>query len=257
MNRKTKDIEKMKKSHEEQKKTLDLVVSYLGKQNIDLRVLYRAELQKFTHIHADLLISIGGDGTFLEVSHYVEGAPLLGINSDPENSVGFFCFSDRHNFIKVFNNLEVIKHTKLNRLELEINGKKIKERVLDDILIAHNNPAAVTRYELSTKDYSEKGKGSGLLICTAAGSTAFMYSEDGKLMDINSDEMQFLQRGKRDKQPRFTKELYVRSCTRQGKIFIDGPHKSYDFTLGDEVYIRPGESLDLVGDLNEKRKKFD
>ena len=40
-----------------------------------------------------LVITVGGDGTLLGASHGIgPGVPLLGVNSSPDLSVGFFCF---------------------------------------------------------------------------------------------------------------------------------------------------------------------
>jgi NAD kinase len=36
----------------------------------------------------DIVISIGGDGTALSASHYLEEKPLLAVNSDPDKSEG-------------------------------------------------------------------------------------------------------------------------------------------------------------------------
>lgn len=250
------DVAELRKSHEAQKKTLDLVVSELERKGITTEVMYRAELAGQRTLEADLVVSVGGDGTVLEVARYVGDLPLLGVNSDPASSVGYFCYTNRAGFAQVLENYDSMPHTKLSRLELELNGKKIPELVLNDTLIAHTNPAAVTRYKLWAEDYEEKGKGSGLLVCTAAGSTAFMFEEGGAVMPLDSDEMQFVQRGRRGKKFRFAKELRVRSYTRQGRLYVDGAHMTYDFTLGDELIIRMGKKLDLVGDLNEKRKNY-
>ncbi|MCX7632690.1 MAG: hypothetical protein N2Z22_05090, partial [Turneriella sp.] len=38
-----------------------------------------------------LVISLGGDGTFIHTSHFVSETLLLGINSAPEHSVGHYC----------------------------------------------------------------------------------------------------------------------------------------------------------------------
>ena len=40
---------------------------------------------------ASLVVTVGGDGTLLAASHHVGRAPILGVNSSPGSSVGFFC----------------------------------------------------------------------------------------------------------------------------------------------------------------------
>ena len=40
----------------------------------------------------DLVVTVGGDGTLLAASHLLgPETPVLGVNSAPEHSVGFFC----------------------------------------------------------------------------------------------------------------------------------------------------------------------
>ena len=39
----------------------------------------------------NLVFTFGGDGTLLAASHAVSGVPILGVNSAPSHSVGFFC----------------------------------------------------------------------------------------------------------------------------------------------------------------------
>src|SRR3989338_8378221 len=60
-------------------------VAYQVKDRQDLR-LYIGK--KFA---ADLLITVGGDGTALTTSHFTDDIPILGVNSAPQSSVGFFC----------------------------------------------------------------------------------------------------------------------------------------------------------------------
>src|SRR5215510_9546789 len=47
---------------------------------------------------ADLVISVGGDGTLLGASHYVRGGMMIGVNSAPGDSVGHFCSANREDF---------------------------------------------------------------------------------------------------------------------------------------------------------------
>ena len=47
---------------------------------------------------ADLVVAVGGDGTLLAASHNVVDVPILGVNSAPGHSVGFFCAAKRPTF---------------------------------------------------------------------------------------------------------------------------------------------------------------
>src|SRR5215510_9154592 len=86
-------IEPMLRSHEENQRTLEAVHTAFEAVGIPYDCLYRGELSSVAGY--DLLLSVGGDGTFLEVARYALDTPVLGVNSDPERSTAFFCAANR------------------------------------------------------------------------------------------------------------------------------------------------------------------
>jgi hypothetical protein len=146
-----------------------------------------------------------------------------------------------------------VQQTRLNRLEIKINGIVIPELALNDVLIANSNQGNTTRYRFDINGANEKNQNSGLLICTSAGSSARMYNEGGSLMPISSYEMQCLAMGTRKAKPCFRDSLTLKSLTREGMIYIDGGNLIYKFTLGDIIDIKKGLPLAIIGDLEPKR----
>ena len=73
-------IEPMRLSHAENKRTLEAVQTAFEVVGIPYDCLYRGELGSVAGY--DLLLSVGGDGTFLEVARYALDTPVLGVNSD-------------------------------------------------------------------------------------------------------------------------------------------------------------------------------
>ena len=74
-----------------QKQTIDLVEKTLFGENISYKKIYRSTIGEYDLSAFDLVITVGGDGTFLEASHHIKAnTPILGVNSDPQRSVGFF-----------------------------------------------------------------------------------------------------------------------------------------------------------------------
>ena len=105
---------------------------------------------------------------------------------------------------------------------------------LNDLLVAHANPAAMTSYTLDIGSVSEPQRSSGLWIATAAGSTAAIRAAGGRILPLRSRKLQYLVRepynGGRCRY-RLRKGivgpetlLTVISKTRRGRLFIDGPH---------------------------------
>ena len=61
-------------------------------------MLVRRAHAAFDASDAALVIAVGGDGTLLAASHSVSETPILGVNSAPRHSVGFFCALNRSTF---------------------------------------------------------------------------------------------------------------------------------------------------------------
>ena len=87
------DNQRLKESHDTQQKSIQTVLSALSSRGFAYDLLQRQELRERAEADAQFVaqyravIVIGGDGTFLDASHYVNETPLLGVNSDPQNSV--------------------------------------------------------------------------------------------------------------------------------------------------------------------------
>jgi NAD+ kinase len=136
--------------------------------------------------------------------------------------------------------------------------------VLNDALFCHRSPAATTRYILKLGKVVEEQKSSGFWIGPAAGSTAAQRSAGGKILPLASSDLQLVVRepytpeGEKLKLVRELvskkAELFVRSKTREGRLFIDGPHESIEIEMGDRlVFRRSLEALTVLG-LSARRK---
>lgn len=254
------DVARLRQSHEEQQRTLESVISELQRRNVSHDLIHRAKMSEVQN--HDLVISVGGDGTFLEVSHYIHHIPILGVNSDQNRSTGYFCSSDGETFKDIFNRIEIHPRTIIRRLQIQRDNTLLQELILNDIFISHKNPAAMTHYELSVDgkqllnhngDYHKRS--SGLVVCTAAGSTAWMHEMGGRAMPLFSTQMQYHERDVRNSPFSLAEEeIKVRSLTREGMMYLDGEHLKYEFGLGTELRISPGFPLTIIGDLEEKRK---
>src|SRR3989338_5176036 len=77
-------------------KTLKEVTRFLETRGVRYRILDRSRLKNI--IRADLIITVGGDGTVLAASQHSNNIPVFGINSAPQTSTGFFCLAGPKNF---------------------------------------------------------------------------------------------------------------------------------------------------------------
>ena len=113
------DVKRMERSHRIQKKARARVTAVLDRLDCQVDVLSRGEFKGADG--ADLVITVGGDGTFLHVSHAVRNVPMVGVNTDPNASVGFFCTATAFNFDWVMRNLENLPRTILHRMEVTVD----------------------------------------------------------------------------------------------------------------------------------------
>lgn len=249
--------ESLKASHDEQERTLETVLSALQKQGFSQRTVYRAQLPEEDMQCYELIVSVGGDGTFLEVSHYVQQTPLLGVNSDKNWSVGFFCCATQDTVGTFLQQLKSVPKTELHRLQVLRDGVALPEPVLNDVLFAHVNPAANTRFTLEVSGEQQAYRGSGgLLACTAAGSTAWMKEIGGKVMPLLSKNLQYKVRDVLEEKTHYAESLQIKSQCREGKLYVDGEHLQYDVGLDQTIEIRHGMPLTVLGDLEQKRERL-
>ena len=222
----------------------------------------------------DLVVTVGGDGTLLGTSHSVgSGVPVLGVNSAPGLSVGFFCATDaRGAAMHLAAALDgTLGSVQLTRMRIVRNGhEELTRRVLNEVLFCHASPAATSRYLLSVprgprtrrEILTEDQRSSGLWVGPPAGSTAAQRSAGGKVLPLTAATVQFVVRepyvpkGERLALRRGLiaedETITIRSKMRNGKIFVDGEELVLPVELGDELSLscspEPLVVLGLEGD---------
>lgn len=208
----------------------------------------------------DLVVTIGGDGTLLAASHAIGDTPILGINSAPDFSVGFFCSGRLGNVRETLEKALAgeLPITSLTRMKVERDDQLLTTRVLNEVLVCCASPAATTRYILEHRGVVEEQKSSGIWIGPAAGSTAAQRSAGGRVLPLTSDKLQFVVReaytpaGQILRLPRGLvargESLSVRVKMTDGRLFVDGPHEVHTVTIGDHLHFSASdEPLRLVG----------
>ncbi|HLC54925.1 MAG TPA: NAD(+)/NADH kinase, partial [Candidatus Nanoarchaeia archaeon] len=216
-------------SHDAHHLTLEHLASVLDKMGFAAEYADRDHIQDMIK-DKELVITVGGDGTVIDASHYIASIPLLGLNSDPRNSVGHFCTASSDTIEAIISTYAEQPRTRLPRLALTMNGRLIASPVLNDFLMAHQNPASTTRFRLAVDGMEKSYKGnSGLLVCAASGSTAWMYQEGGEVMPMDDLRIQYLIRGQRNMHSQFAEHtLDLFSLTGEGKLYLDGDHEIHD-----------------------------
>jgi NAD+ kinase len=252
-------VRRMRRSHDQHEGTLEEVDTALQKLGAHAVWVRRAHAV-FDAGDADLVVTVGGDGTLLAASHRVSTTPILGVNSAPGHSVGFFCGATKGKVAAAIGRaLEgKLRAVELARMSVVKNGESVSTRVLNDALFCHRSPAATTRYIVTLGRIVEEQKSSGFWIGPAAGSTAAQRSGGGKIMPLTAKTLQLVVRepytpaGEKLKLTREIlpdgAELFVRSKIRDGRLFMDGPQEVVEIEMGDRlVFRRSPEPLVVLG----------
>lgn len=137
-------------------------------------------------INPELLLCIGGDGTFLDAIAFIVGTdiPILGINS---GRMGFLanisCTNLEKNLEDIVNKNYEIQHRDL--LTLEVNGQKIKDLnyALNEVSILKSEKSSLLTIKTYLgDDYLTDYWADGIVIATPTGSTAYSLSGGGPIL---------------------------------------------------------------------------
>lgn len=136
---------------------------------------------------ADLIICIGGDGSFLETVHNCNfpEIPIIGINT---GHLGFFqeaCVDDVETFLDEFIN-GYYRIQELNTLRAVVTTRDNKVYVhecLNEVVIRGRQSQTI-HLDISINGvHIEEFSGDGILCASSAGSTAYNYSLGGAIVD--------------------------------------------------------------------------
>ncbi len=262
--RKDPTVAHWRKAHEEHMRTVEAVDAALESFGARALVL-KGSHAAFDAADAALVVAVGGDGTLLAASHNVGSIPVLGVNSAPRFSVGFFCAARRSNLKRMLGNAldGTLENVRLARMSVSVNGRIRSKRVLNEALYCHSSPAATSRYLLSHKRIREEHKSSGFWIGPAAGSTAAQRSAGGRILPLRSRKLQLVVRepypsfGRKYRLSRFLvspgDRVVAESMMTDACMFLDGPYRRIGFGLGDSASFAVSEEPLVVLGLPGKR----
>ena len=242
------DVLDMQRAHAVHEEALNAVVHALRQLPVEFDLAYRADLTVTKRYH--LAVSVGGDGTFLQAARSVTRTPLLGVNSDPQRSEAVFCAATRRTFPRLMR-LALkgrLPELSLCRLQVRLNGRRLPQRALNDVLVVHDDPATMSRYRLRIGAREETQKSSGLWVSTAAGSSSAVLAAGGVRLSWGAKRFQYrpreIYRGRLSRcrlrggvLPPGT-AVQVTWLMRRGSAFVDGPHVKIPLRFADRLEIR-------------------
>ncbi|MBI2135493.1 NAD(+)/NADH kinase [Candidatus Woesearchaeota archaeon] len=230
------------------KKTLKVIFNALDKFRIEYSAIPKTHKSSNVFRNKDLIITVGGDGTFLGAAHYIKDTPVLAVSPDELKHEGFFARANRYNFEAKLKKILARKYKilSLQRLCAKINNHPV-EHSLNEIYAGKRKAYLLSKYTIKVGNKSEYQKSSGVLIGTAAGSNAWIKACNGKILPLNSKKFQFIVRepfpGKFLKYKMLKKILKPNevitliSKMKRGVVVADSVGKEYGFSNGDLLTV--------------------
>lgn len=169
-----KSIMELAKEHEMEVEVENDIASRLGLKG-----------KALAEIEADIMICTGGDGTVLKCLRY-NPAPVLGINT---SIVGFLCEADPDDVRSAIKKLADGRYAIEERIKIStvMNSEKFPDAV-NDVVIRSDAKSNVIWLRLSVNgEPVEDVRGDGIIISTPSGSTAYVTSAGGPIVDPNTD----------------------------------------------------------------------
>jgi len=157
-----------------------------------LKVKFVLITNKELHLKSDLIVTLGGDGTFLGVCRLatLKSAPLFGVNMGHLGFLTQFLKNDIPSF------LPLALSEKLPIMDIPLNSIKVyrskkcvfKGFFFNDAVITKNDISRIFRLELTADDdHVYDLSGDGLIISSPVGSTAYSLAAGGPIVHPQMD----------------------------------------------------------------------
>lgn len=233
----------------------------------DWEIVFQKEISKYTdfkgvgidEISADIIITVGGDGTVLWTLQYAKG-PILGINM---GGLGFLSEVEigevESAIYKIMRNDYTID--KSRKLNVVLNGEQLINAT-NEVLIHSDKIAKIRKFTIFTENsFIDRIAADGVIVATPIGSTSYSYSAGGPILYPTLDAMvisyiaPFASRSRPIVIP-VDEEIRLRliGSDQTCKIIIDG-QTEYEMSSGDDLRI--GKSDAYAEFVTLKRSFFD
>jgi NAD+ kinase len=168
-------------------KTAQMVLEFLNSKNQEVQVerefarMLGVEGTHWRKLDADIIITVGGDGTILKTLEYLDGK-VFGIN---EGRLGYLTEVEPEEAIQ---GLERILKEDFNtevrrKLQVSLNGERLYD-ALNEAVIHTSVIAKMQQFEVRVDGQPlDTFRADGMIVATPTGSTGYSMSAGGPLMD--------------------------------------------------------------------------
>lgn len=185
-------------SHDNQVQFIETFENLALELGLQIRFAREREMDQIHPGSNDLVISCGGDGTFLTCAQKYQTSILLGMNSDYKPKAGPGSFGAltstnrttlKKNLLRLLEGDYFIDHW--NRLQVTINGKAIDRYAVNDIYFGQKIAYQTCDITVIQSEIEQDFNCSGLLCCTGMGSHAWYYNAGGSPFSNELDAFGF------------------------------------------------------------------
>lgn len=151
------------------------IIAWLDERGIE--ILDESEAQS-----ADIVLALGGDGTFLKAARIVakHDIPILGINL---GSFGFLTDIPSEGVFSALKNVLQKRYKIEERIALSVNFEDVELFALNDVVVSTNEIGRMINLRVSVnEEYLSDISSDGLIISTPTGSTAYSLSAGGPIV---------------------------------------------------------------------------
>jgi len=254
------DLNKILRSHDHQLKVRDDFKNIMSNSHMVMMNVLDGPIEGY-----DIVIVLGGDDSFKYVSHYVKDIPLLGVNSDPDNSEGYLTRWQVRSLKDVIDLIEQLDFNeysieKWTRLQATVNDEVIQSAT-SEYFLGKNRRLSMSRHVLVYRGKEYEQKCSGIIVATGAGSTGWLDSAAGMAnidtWDPTLNEAGFvITEGYKvgetwDEGHRWgvigpDEEIILHSLNNNDGIIGVDSWEEFDFNRGTETRISLGEPLHII-----------
>jgi NAD+ kinase len=169
----------------------DLKVAFVADQTDIAQAALNSLSSDYAHVtedKADVIVALGGDGFMLEVlhRHIKRDVPLFGMNC---GTVGFLMNSfNTENLIERLATAETVELHPLEMYARQLDGTEVKALAINEVsLLRETRQAAKIRIYVDDILRMDELVCDGVLVSTAAGSTAYNLSAHGPIIPIGTN----------------------------------------------------------------------
>lgn len=249
-------IIKLLKDNKQHNEFTDKLVEILDSTGADYDRCKVDKIEDINYNDYGMILTSGGDGTFLKAAERINGQLIIGLNSvytdSNEGSTGGLTVIDKRNLYeirRIFTGDYRVE--KWRRLYASINDKKIDDLAVNDIYVGHSKSYKSSYLEVIIEPESESFVSSGAVISTGMGSHAWFRSAGGTQFRNELDVFGIIIREPFEKREKYKFTSRILSSKEKVVIYPERDNYVVVFDSKDEEHPATTEDYVTIG-LSEK-----